>query len=187
MESLTIPSHSPLHVAINTFWDGSICDDHVLHSQVEIRQSSSGIKLTARGNILKNPRIPDALKKTRVDGLWEYDVVEVFFAGKNGYLEIELGAGGHWLVLGFSGVRAQSKAYMDFDPPFSYALLQNSMWESSITIPWHMIPQPLTRMNAFAILDGNFLARSPLPGDTPDFHQPSRYPLVTLEKRDERI
>ena len=52
------------------------------------------------------PRIPDAPRGARVEGLWEYDVVECFVVGADGrYFELELGAGGHYLALAFDAPR----------------------------------------------------------------------------------
>ena len=46
--------------------------------------------------------MPDAPRGARVANLWEYDVVECFLVGPDGrYLELELGAGGHFLALLF--------------------------------------------------------------------------------------
>ena len=54
---------------------------------------------------------------TRVADLYEYDVVECFLVGEGGrYLEVELGAGGHFLVLSFDAPRVLADAHEDLDP-----------------------------------------------------------------------
>jgi|GEM_PF-975399 len=184
MSKLIIPPQpGSLYFVIDKFWNGTPCPDAPYHAEVWISQSSKGLVIRTHCQILPHQRIPDAPRDTRVDGLWEYDVVEVFLVGADGkYLEVELGAGGHWLVLGFDGVRQRSNDYATFHPDHRNSSAVAGTWQSIITIPWEMVPQPLTRLNAYAIFDGKFLAMSPVPGAEPDFHQPDTFPEVEIQK-----
>ncbi len=48
------------------------------------------------------------------DGLWEYDVVEIFAVAPDGtYMEIELGPKGHWLAYWFSKYRERAVRTVD--------------------------------------------------------------------------
>jgi hypothetical protein len=122
---------------------------------------------------------------TRVTNLWEYDVVECFIAGAEGYLEVELGAGGHFLVLDFAAPRVRRHAYEAFVPRMTFEpyLVGKPAWRSSILIPWSMVPAHVQGVNAYAISRNHYLCYHPLPGRTPDFHQPERFPSVRLEGR----
>jgi hypothetical protein len=83
-------------------------------------------------------------------------------------------------VLGFDGVRHRSNDYVAFNPDHRNSSLVAGTWQSIITIPWDMVPTPLARLNAFAILDGQHLALNPVPGKEPDFHQPQTYPEARI-------
>lgn len=182
MDTLTIPkAPDVLSLHVDHQWNGTPVAEGC-GANIWISLSTSGIVIKAQSTYGSSPRIPDAPERTRIDGLWNYDVVEVFFVGEDGtYTEIELGAGGHWLVFGFSDVRKRSNDYTDFTPQMTYKKLENNQWESEILIPWQMLPKKITRMNAFVINGENFLSLTPLPGTQPDFHQPLHYPSVMLD------
>lgn len=175
---LTIPKDpDSLYFVVNKFWNGADCPDVSYHAEVWISQSTKGLTIRVMAPELPNARIPSAPHDTRVDGLWEYDVVEVFLVGEDGkYLEVELGAGGHWLVLGFEGVRNKVNDFTSFAPDHRHSSAVLGTWQSIITIPWDMIPSPLRALNAFVIAGGQFLALNAVPGAEPDFHQPATYP-----------
>jgi hypothetical protein len=120
-----------------------------------------------------------------VANLWEYDTVECFVAGVESYLEVELGAGGHFLVLDFTAPRVRCNAYEAFVPRLSFApcLEGKPAWRSSILIPWSMVPVPVQSVNAYVISRHHYLCYHPLPGPKPDFHQPERFPSVRLAGR----
>ncbi len=176
---MQIPSApDSLVIDVTSLWNGSPCSDASLHAEVRIQQSPLGLNIVASAPQRSDAHIPDAAPG-RLDGLWNFDVVEVFLAGETNYLEIELGAGGHWLVLEFDGIRQRSNEYVDFEPVTTHAV-RDQRWESGITVPWNMIPSGLARMNAFAIAGGQFLALHAVPGTEPDFHQPQSFPAITL-------
>ena len=175
---LVIPNEpDSLYTVLNKFWDGTPCADERLYAEIWVTKVEKGLRIRVQAPELENQKIPDAPKEARVDGLWNYDVVELFFVGKDGkYLEVELGAGGHYLVLGFKGVRNLENDYKEFATDIRYSQAVPGMWQSGITIPWEMLPKELAGFNAFAITDGQFLAMNAVPGNEPDFHQPATYP-----------
>lgn len=184
MEKLLIPKQpDSLYFVVNRFWNGEACPDETYHAEVWITQGERGLTIRTHALLRDDMQVPSAPRDKRFDGLWDYDVVEVFLVGQDGkYLEVELGAGGQWLVLGFDGVRHRSNDYMDFNPDHRNASATPGTWQSIITIPWEMVPQPLARLNTFAIFNGQHLAMNPVPGKEPDFHQPGTYPEVEIVK-----
>lgn len=175
--------HTPeeLNLHIDKNWGGSPCPDDRLWADVFLSQTKEGIHLRVQAPMLHEQKIPDAPMGSRVEGLWEFDVVELFLVGPgHQYLEIELGAGGHFLVLGFDSIRHRSDAYESFAPILRFEKTGEKIWTSSLVIPWKMVPENLRALNVFAIMAGQFLAYSAVPGEQPDFHQPDRYPSASL-------
>lgn len=161
---------------INTYWDGTPCDDPILHGTVDIAKVARGLRVTATLPHQAAPRVPDAPAGTRVANLWEYDVVECFLVGAHKYLEIELGAGGNFLLLDFTAPRVRDREYEHVIPELGYEKdAGNGRWRASLVVPWDMVPEGLKAMNAFVIVGDHYLCMSPLPGAQPDFHQPDRF------------
>lgn len=169
-----------LLLCFDKLWNGEGCPDDRLWAQVQVAQIEEGLEIFVSGPVLHEPLVPDALIGTRVDGLWKYDVIELFLVGPgHQYLEIELGSGGHWLILGFDRIRHQQDAFETFSPIVKFEKTPEKTWESKIMLPWEMVPENLRSLNAFAILAGQHLAYSPVPGEQPDFHQPDSYPSIS--------
>lgn len=179
--------HAPhvLVLPITTYWDGTPCNNTRLHGVVTLGTEADGLCLTASLPHQAAPCVPAAPPRTRVANLWEYDVVECFVAGAESYLEVELGAGGHFLGLDFARPRVCRTAYETFAPRLTFepCLAGKPAWRSSILIPWSMVPMPVQGVNACVISHDHYLCYHPLPGPRPDFHQPERFPQVRLEGR----
>jgi len=113
-----------------------------------------------------------------MDGLWEYEVVELFIAGPRGYLELELGPYGHHLALFFERVRVRSDEHLAL-APFEVERW-GGRWRAEVVIPTSWLPEGANRAAAFAIHGERphrvHLASCSLPGTTPDFHQPDHFP-----------
>jgi hypothetical protein len=168
-----------VELAIERYWDGRPCPDARLHGRVRLERSDPGLVVTASLPHQSPPSVPDAPPGSRVANLWEYDVVECFLVGESTYLEVELGAGGHFLVLDFSAPRVRRREYADFAPRLAFSP-SGERWTSGIVIPWDMVPPGLTALNAFVIVRDHLLAYHPTPGAAPDFHQPSTFPAFSL-------
>ncbi|MBL8787424.1 MAG: hypothetical protein JNJ59_21150 [Deltaproteobacteria bacterium] len=95
-----------MRLAIASTWDGMALTEGEVAS-VEVARDSDGLVIAMRARSWGDP-IPDGPVGRR-DRLWEHEVVEVFFAEAARrdarYLEIEVGAHGHWLALSFDGYR----------------------------------------------------------------------------------
>lgn len=181
MAKLVIPAvPRALHLHIERYWNGQPCDDARYGVQVWLNHSENGLTLKVTAAVFAEQRIPDAPTNQPCEGLWDYDVVELFLVAENGqYLEVELGAGGHWLALSFDGVRHRSNSYPDFVPKRVFEKGEQT-WTSSVIIPWSMIPRPISALNAFAICQGSFLAYNPVPGPVANYHQPQTFPAAEL-------
>jgi len=178
MDKLIIPGvPDSLYFTVNKMWDGSPCGDERLHAEVWITKKEAGLNVRVHATILDGQKIPNAPVDTRFDGLWDYDVVELFFVGADGkYTEVEVGAGGHYLVLAFDDVRIRANDFAGREFDHRHGGSTPGTWQTQMTIPWDVLPSTITRMNAFAIMGGTHLALSAVPGSAPDFHQPATFP-----------
>ncbi|MBI5794453.1 hypothetical protein HZA87_05260 [Candidatus Uhrbacteria bacterium] len=179
---ITIPHHPDiLTLHIDHLWSGASCPDDRLWADVELSQTKDGLRVHVKAPMLLEQNVPEAPMGTRIEGLWNFDVVELFLVGPgHQYLELELGAGGHFLILGFDSVRRRSNSYDTFQPVVRFEKTAQKQWVSELAIPWKMIPENLRALNAFAIMAGHFLAFGALPGTEPDFHQPDFFPAASL-------
>jgi hypothetical protein len=178
--SLYIPkSPDGLTVKMNRLWNGEKCLDDRLWAKLTFTRRKEGLDITVVSPMLHEQSSPEFPIGARVDGLWEFDVVELFLVGPgHEYIELELGAGGHWLLLGFDRIRHRSNEFDRFQPLVKFEKTDEKMWQSKIVLPWDVIPENTRALNAFAILSGQHLALSPVPGEKPDFHQPDFYPRL---------
>ena len=110
--------------------------------------------------------------------LWEREVVELFILGEHDhYTEIELSPHGHHLVLRLEGRRqiVQRLLPLEFHPH-----INGVRWSGVARLPWIMIPPAPRRINAYAIHGvceaRRYLAATPVPGPTPDFHRLEHFP-----------
>jgi hypothetical protein len=174
---LVIPrAPARLVLPLERHWNGTRCPNLRHRGEVSLALGDGVLELSASFVHQRMPRVPEAKPGTRVANLWEYDVVECFLVGAGGrYLEIELGAGGHFLLLGFDAPRRRVEEHADLVPDLAHGS-ERERWLSWLELPLALLPEGLCALNAFAIAGGAFLAHSALPGATPDFHQPQAFP-----------
>lgn len=113
----------------------------------------------------------------RLNGLWNYEVVELFLANEEGhYLELEFGPHGHYLALRFAGAR---QLVRDDLPVVYRAEIAGRSWRGWAETPLAALPLGSRLANAYAIHGQGearrYLAAHPLAGSRPDFHQPHRF------------
>jgi len=180
---LSIPrAPARLALRIDHFWDGRPCPRARLHGGVELSARDDALELVAHLPHQPTPTLPPAPLGDCVSNLWEYDVVECFLVGAGGrYLEVELGAGGHFLVLSFSAPRVRSDGHESLRPELDFTSDARA-WRSRILLDWELVPPAVERLNAFAIAGGAHLAYGALPGPAPDFHQPARFPRARIDE-----
>jgi hypothetical protein len=163
--------------------DGSACDDPRLHARVSLQARAEGLACAARVPDPLPERVPDFRPGLRVADLWHYDVAECFLVGRGGrYLEVELGAGGHFLVLSFDAPRCCCDEHRALQPELAWDRSEAG-WSASILLPWAIVPDGLCALDAFLCARGQYLAYHPLPGHPPDFHQPRHFPAAALAWR----
>jgi hypothetical protein len=167
-------------LSIDKTWDGESLDESesvALHLEVE----EDHLVLSVRAPFHNDPAPPGPPGAT--DHLWEFEVVEVFLVGRSGsYTEIELSPHGHHLVLQLSAPRVVEARML----PLEYsAQIEGKVWSGRAVISRALLPEEPVRVNAFAIHGRapgrRYLALTPLPGPTPDFHQPHRFAELCIE------
>ena len=127
-------------------------------------------------------RVPDAPAYTRIDGLWEYDVAELFFVLDNGrYIEFEIDREGHYLLLEFDEPRKRSNDHVHTALEIDTSTIGGEI-HHKITLPKDIFTSKIVKANTFVIAGGEFLAWNPVPGDQPDFHQPGTFPKINTKK-----
>ena len=178
LEVPTAPDTLTLEVTLR--WDGASLPGPPLRARVSLSAAADALWIEA-GMANQHPaRVPDAPPGARVEGLWHYDVVECFVAGADGrYFELELGAGGHYLALAFDAPRHRTRDFareaLDVD-----WVADVSAWTTRCAVPRAWLPEPIARVNAFAIARGEFLVYQPVGGEQPDFHRPDAFPGLRI-------
>ncbi len=118
----------------------------------------------------------------RLDGLWEYEVVELFLLGRDDrYLEIELGPHGHYLVLRLAGERVVE----DDTAQIAFRVAHHDgRWTGVAQLPRSLVPPGVERANAYAIHGRDegrrYLAWTPVGGPEPDFHRLCRFAALPM-------
>ena len=166
-----------LRARIDRTWDGQAAATSESVNLI-VRRQGLGLILDVDAPYHGDP-LP-RVQAGRCNRLWEFEVVEFFLVGPGDrYLELEFGPGGHWLALGFAGVRNV------VDPAIAIryrATLEEPRWSAQARVDAvHLPPRPW-RWNAFAIhgtgAQRRYLAAHAVPGPQPDFHRPERFPEV---------
>ena len=162
-------------------FNGKECPDNSLRTTITAERVDDGIQITAVTPKFSSAHEPNAPSGTRFDGLWEFDVSEIFFVGAGEkYTEVELGTAGHFLVLSFDGVRKRVNDFSAHTFSHSWQRTEEGGSISKILIPNECLPDKIERVNGFLIAGGHFLAYSPVPGEKADFHQPHSYPKMHI-------
>ena len=166
-------------------------------ARIGLRQQR--LELSWNLRTLASPRRPEG-PAGFTERLWEWDVVELFLMSEGEaaseaprYVEIELGAGGHWLALAFKGRRNLVRSLEDL-APLVISDVQPGTWrgQAEISMPLleeHAGPPPWRGLVA-AVLPGPqveggtherlHLCWPSVPGMRPDFHQPSAWGALKL-------
>jgi len=147
----------------------------------ESAQREDGFILHVEAPFYDDPRVPEGTPPGRLDGLWEYEVIEVFLLGDDEtYLEIEVAPGGNFLVYYLEGVRNATDTDLLID--YVAKISENrERWEGTAFVPWEYLPPGFAKFNAYAIHksdpDKIFMSLFPVPvpedpddDDGPDFH-----------------
>lgn len=168
--------NTPIHsLRISTWWDGRPAPG-AHHIEVEWVEGDSSVELRVDAPHYGDP-LPPQSPAGPTDGLWNFEVVEVFVAGSDErYTEIEMSPSGHHLVLQLDGIRTPVATCI----PIEFrAQIDGERWRGVARIDRALLPPQPWRVNATSIhgsgADRRYLSMVPLPGSAPDFHQPSQF------------
>lgn len=158
---------------VDRAWDGAPADRPAL---VLASRGADHVSLWVVAPLVGDPPPPGPPGTT--PRLWEHEVVEWFCAGADDtYLEVEVGPWGHHLVLQLDGVRQVRAQGLPLDLEVHRT---EGWWSARATLPIGWLPPAPWRAAAFRLHGGGtqraFLTSTPLPGATPDFHQPVHFP-----------
>ena len=158
---------------IESLWDGTKLEEHK-RVEFSILFASDRIVITVKAPFFNDPKphpspsqgwhhlqhqpghVTDGSGCLNFDGLWNFEVVELFIKGKQDkYLEIEMGPHGHFLILACQGYR---QCFVRGIEPISYrAEIVDQEWQGVMEIPPQLLP-PVTSIasslftyNAYAI------------------------------------
>lgn len=164
---------------IDAWWDGRPAH-RVHHIEVQWIERDAHIELRVDAPHYGDPT-PPQIPMGPTDELWNFEVVEVFVAGPDDrYTEIELSPSGHHLVLQLDGIRRPVNTLI---PVQFEAQVEGERWHGVARIDRGLLPPQPWRVNATSIhgsgADRRYMSMVPLPGSTPDFHQPSHFQRLT--------
>jgi hypothetical protein len=155
---------------IDRTWDGQAVNENDV-AVVEVDLDADGARIAVSAPFHGDP--PPEAPPGPTDGLWNYEVVELFLVGSRGYLEVELGPHGHYLVLQLSAPRVVERRRI----PIGFEVTQRDQgrWKGTAIVAGELLPDRLTRYNAYRVhglgVARQYLARFPVPGKQPDFHR----------------
>jgi len=180
-ETLVIPAApATVQLEIGCRWDGMALGEAERGAHVRLAAERDALWVEAVGRHAAAPRIPAAPPGSRVPGLWHHDVVECFLLAADGrYLELELGAGGHYLALAFDAPRRRRDDFARHTLDVAWQRDAGG-WVARCRVPRAWVPEPVTGANAFAIADGDHRAHAPVGGSEPDFHRTDGYPRARI-------
>jgi hypothetical protein len=157
-------------IAIEHTWDGrpALPSERVA---LDVTASPDGLRVRVDAPHHGDPAPP--APPGRCEGLWEYEVVELFLLGTGErYLEIEIAPSGHFLVLELHGRRRRVRS----DVPVQVACQRSGpRWSAELCVARSELPPAAHAWNAYALhgvgAQRRYLAFQPVPGERPDFHR----------------
>jgi len=189
----------PLSYTISKTWNGHELPtawnkiDLTISAYSIVNNSLDSILITIDAPFYNSPVLPQAEDPPQfMDGLWDYEVVEVFFLGPNEkYLEIELSPRGYYLLYFLEGVRNVTDDTLRLD--IFNATIQGGTgrWSGAAVIPVDFLPEKIDKFNAYAIhnyTEGDeefrrYMSLFPDPnGAKPDFHKLDLFQDFPIDK-----
>jgi hypothetical protein len=127
------------------------------------------------------------------EGLWEYDVAELFISNPESgtYLEFNLAPNGAWWAAKFTSPRVRMPVQPDFESAVTAHCSDDGdgTWFAALAIPTAFLSKHVgfgagETANVTCIMNSpqqTFHSACKLPGSEPDFHQPGHFsPLVRI-------
>uniref|UniRef100_A0A0K0DK95 UPF0462 protein C4orf33 homolog n=1 Tax=Angiostrongylus cantonensis TaxID=6313 RepID=A0A0K0DK95_ANGCA len=183
---------------IDKTWDGLPVDHDPIHVRMKWHFAKQRgkphkrvIKINFEAPLFDDPEAPPDPPGI-LPGLWEYEVVEFFFANnRDQYIEVEVGPHGHWLCMLFDGIRKPFNSGEDLELEITNKFVGN-VWNCELEIPLAYLPGSkyyITKFNSFAIHGtGNervYEAFSPVTDgnyEEPDFHRLQFYEKINMRR-----
>ncbi len=160
-------------------WDGAAARAEEI-AEARLTWSAGDLVVDVVAPYHRDP--PPAAPPGSVPRLWEAEVVELFVGGDGtgaDYLEVELGPGGHYLVIRLRGVRCPVEEELPLE--FS-ASIKGNRWKGRARIPKAWLPAAPRegwRVNLTACHGAGegrrFLTAARLSAEQPDFHRPAEW------------
>jgi len=181
-------SKNQIQLQIAHTWDGLPLQNEE-HVHITLLRQGNELHIQVEAPFYDDPAPSTPAGPT--DGLWEYEVVECFFAGPQtsegiAYTEIELSPHGHHLVLQLEDIRQATARCL----PITYqASIEQNRWKGEARMSLSLLPEGPLTCNAYAISGQGdkrrYCAMTPVPGPHPDFHRLQFFsPLeLDLQKR----
>jgi len=161
---------------IKTEWNGKQINHAPIKFQISA-QDSRVVLISVSGPFFDDPGPPPCAVGSACDGLWDYEVAEVFFLGKKEkYLEIELSPHGQHLLLMLNGIRKPFKDKLPIEYTATIDRASGS-WTGTAKIPIDYFPPGVHKINAYAIHGSGITRRheslypAPANAKNPDFHR----------------
>ncbi len=178
-------------IALNRDWDGLVVSSPLALS-LALNEHHFFFAVTGVGV----PHCaPDAAVGSFSEGLWHYDVVELFLGrtGAESYQELNLGPQGAWWSCLFEGYRKRYPGAIDAPSAVSvFADRSDTVWQAAIALPLSGLlvdfNEPSTiRANISAILTENskrrYLSYAKIDAKEPDFHRLNDFCPLQLRPR----
>lgn len=188
MLAFSTPGAGETRLVIAHTWDGEpVGPDEQVTLHLRTGDGSEAIRLEIDAPFHGDPPPPGAARS--LDGLWNYEVVELFIAaaapGEDvAYTEIEVSPHGHYLVLRLAGARRVVEKGLALEVE---TRIEGRRWYAGATIPAALLPTPPWTANAYALHGAGagrrYLAMIPVPGSSPDFHRPELFRRLELDSR----
>ncbi len=142
---------SEARLLIGKSWSGAAVDAD-LQASIDLSWDDRRLQLAVEAPFWSDP--PPSGPPESTEGLWNFEVVELFLAADD-----------------------DATRYLDFS-----AEKKENRWSGNATLDADHLPGRPWRANAFAIHGQGerrrYLAAHPLPGLSPDFHQPAMFPRL---------
>ncbi len=140
------------------------------------------------GSDVVQKNTPPCTAGSYFDGLWNYDVIEFFFAGTEiNYLEFHIAPEGRWWCHRFHGPLIRDPKYSA--PKVISHTLSGSGWKTALEVPLEHVKSILLGNPTLANVTAKFNSQNQqygsferLPGEKPNFHQPAYFPKIELVK-----
>lgn len=165
-------------ITIEHHWDGTALP-HAEYAQCSIALEDQYVTVRATAVLPYGICAPNA-PVGFADGLWEYDVLELFAVAPDGtYVEVELGPRGHWLAYWFLSYRHRDAREIDRTQMVYTTQVEGNTWTAQCRFPSAWLPAQWAqlRWNVYQIRrrgdagEYDYLAWKSDPTVAPDFHR----------------